>query len=708
MHRFSALFLVCLFLALPFSLAYPKTVFANGGWSTVGSMATGRAEGAATVLSNGKVLVAGGEQDNNNSRSLIPFSELYDPSTQTWSQSGNLNVPRDFFPKNSLILLMNGNALLPGGSDFDDTAYSTAELYDSTTGTWSYTGDLNEARRMHTTVLLNDGRVLVAGGVDGPQGNNIASAELYNPSTGTWSYTGSLNIARQEGVGILLPNGKVLITGGDAGSCSCPTNSVELYDPLTGMWSNAASMPYSSSLAHSLTLLQNGKVLLAGGRNLNGFLATAAIYDPTTDTWISVSPMLESRGVHTAALLQDGRVIVIGGANSSGTLSTTEIYDPVTNSWSMGSSLQQARAYHVMVELPNNTLLASGGVQQFSPLTALASTELYHQNGPIVNTIANATIIEGGTYTANGTFSDTDANATSWTATVDYGDGSGSQPLTLSGSSYSLDHVYQDNGVYTVTVSITDNQGATGTQTATATVNNAAPTVGAITAPSSPVLINTTMSASASFTDPGVLDTHTASWNWGDGTTTTGTVTENNGSGAVSNNHTYSTTGVYTITLTVTDKDGGQGVSKFQYVSVYDATSSFAGGRSFDNPSNASPTTTGKVSFGISAKYNSSNILTGTVKMNFKAASLDFVSTSLQSLATSNGKAYLKGNGTVNGSGSYTFLATGIDGSVVGGSDLIRFQIKDLSGNIVYDSQPGAPDTTDPATQVTTGNIRIH
>ncbi len=219
-----------------------------------------------------------------------------------------------------------------------------------------------------------------------------------------------------------------------------------------------------------------------------------------------------------------------------------------------------------------------------------------------------------------------------------------------------------------------DNQGLTGTGTATVTVNNVAPTPGAITVSNPVVQVNNSITASANFTDPGVLDTHNNSgtyWNWGDGNTTTGTVTEPNGTtpGSVSNAHTYSATGVYTITLTVTDKDGGVGTSTpFQYVAVYDSSTSFAGGRSFDNPSSASPNTAGKVSFGISAKYNNSNVLTGSAKMDFKAANLDFASTSLSSLATSNGKAYLKGSGTLNGSSGYTFLETGIDGSVAGGN----------------------------------------
>src|SRR5207302_5598611 len=148
---------------------------------------------------------------------------------------------------------------------------------------------------------------------------------------------------------------------------------------------------------------------------------------------------------------------------------------------------------------------------------------------------------------------------------------------------------------------------------------------------------------------PWVLDTHTASWNWGDGNITTGTVTESNGSGSVSDSHMYSSTGVYTITLTVTDKDGGAGTATYNYVAVYDSNSSFAGGNKFSNPSGANPNTSGNVKFGITATYNNSNTLVGNAKMNFKNANIDFVSTALTSLATSNGKAYLQGDGTYNG-----------------------------------------------------------
>jgi PKD repeat protein len=92
---------------------------------------------------------------------------------------------------------------------------------------------------------------------------------------------------------------------------------------------------------------------------------------------------------------------------------------------------------------------------------------------PQVNAFQGATINEGATYSASGSFTDTDS--ASWSATVNYGDGSGAQPLSLNpDKTFSLNHTYQDDGTYTVTVSVTDNQGAIGTQTATVTVRTPA------------------------------------------------------------------------------------------------------------------------------------------------------------------------------------------------------------------------------------------
>src|SRR5262249_30540908 len=89
-------------------------------------------------------------------------------------------------------------------------------------------------------------------------------------------------------------------------------------------------------------------------------------------------------------------------------------------------------------------------------------------SAPTVQMPGNATVNVGATYSASGSFTDTDSS--SWTATVDYGDGSGTQPLTLSGTTVSLNHTYSAFGTYTVTVTVTDNQGASGQASAMVTV----------------------------------------------------------------------------------------------------------------------------------------------------------------------------------------------------------------------------------------------
>lgn len=188
---------------------------------------------------------------------------------------------------------------------------------------------------------------------------------------------------------------------------------------------------------------------------------------------------------------------------------------------------------------------------------------------PVVTVSGVSPVSEGGTFIGSGSFADPDSTDT-WTATVAYGDGSGAQPLSLApDKTFTLSHVYGDNGIYTVTVAVTDGQSASGSGAFVVTVNNVAPVVGAITLTPNPSVINGTVSASATFIDAGVLDTHTALWNWGDGTTSVGTVVENSGSGTASGSHLTVQHGIYTVTLTVTDKDGGSAIVSASYAVGY-------------------------------------------------------------------------------------------------------------------------------------------
>ena len=118
--------------------------------------------------------------------------------------------PQHRTPDHTATLLPNGKVLVAGG--YNGGALTSAELYDPASGTWTATGSLNTARYDHTATLLPNGKVLVAGGIS--NGSDLTSAELYDPASGTWTATGSLNTARYEHTATLLPNGKVLVAGG--------------------------------------------------------------------------------------------------------------------------------------------------------------------------------------------------------------------------------------------------------------------------------------------------------------------------------------------------------------------------------------------------------------------------------------------------------------------------------------------------------------
>jgi hypothetical protein len=242
-----------------------------------------------------------------------------------------------------------------------------------------------------------------------------------------------------------------------------------------------------------------------------------------------------------------------------------------------------------------------------------------------------------------------------------------------------------------------------------------APTVGPITAPLTPVAVNTAISASASFTDPDVLETHTAVWNWGDGTTSAGTVTESNGSGSVSGSHPYTADGVYTITLTMSDDDGASGQSTFSYLVVYNPSAGFVtGGGWITSPAgaySANPALTGKATFGLNAKYKSGDTVpSGNTEFQFPAANLNFHATSYDWLVITTNQAQYQGSGTINGAGNYGFLLTAQDGGGGSAPDKIRLMIWDKNNHnaVVYDTQPGAPITASPTTALGGGRIQVH
>ena len=212
-----------------------------------------------------------------------------------------------------------------------------------------------------------------------------------------------------------------------------------------------------------------------------------------------------------------------------------------------------------------------------------------------------------------------------------------------------------------MTITVTDKNGGTGTNSGSHVVGNANPVITAIAGPTDPIQIGGSASITATFTDAGTADTHTCSINWGDGATTSGTVAETNGSGTCSGSHTYGAVGVYQITVTVTDDDGGSDTEVYtEYVVIFDPNGGFVtGGGWINSPPGAypaNPAAVGKANFGFVSKYKkgAGAALEGETEFQFKAGDLNFHSTSYEWMVISGAKARYRGKGRINGGASST------------------------------------------------------
>jgi uncharacterized repeat protein (TIGR02543 family) len=351
-------------------------------WTATGSLATGSDNHTATLLPNGKVLVAGGV---NSSVGPLSRTELYDPATGIWT-TGYMNLAHY---AHTATLLANGKVLVAGGQP--NSNLFSAELYDPTAGTWTSTGSKGIYGRSQTATLLTNGKVLVAGGAD-TTGGSISSAELYDPATGTWTSTGSMSSGRVNHTATLLANGKVLVAGG--GDHYLP--SAELYDPTTGIWTSTGSMGATRSL-HTAILLANGKVLIAGG----GYVSSSELYDPNKGTWTGTGSMSTARAYHTATLLTNGKVLVAGGYDGDHLVSSAELYDPVTGIWTSTDSMTTARRIQTAILLADGKVLVTGGRDDSG--LSVSSVELYNSAFSITLEAASYGAITGNTspYSSN-------------------------------------------------------------------------------------------------------------------------------------------------------------------------------------------------------------------------------------------------------------------------------------------------------------------
>ncbi|MGH7601828.1 MAG: Kelch repeat-containing protein, partial [bacterium] len=261
-------------------------------------------------------------------------------------------------------LLPNGKVLIAGGFA-NSTYYATAEIYDPDSKTFTPTSTMNATRANHGATLLPNGKVFIVGGYSTAGGGDLASAEVYDPATGRFTPTGPMSMAREGGGAILLKNGKVFVAGGGLAG----TPSAELYDPATGSFAPAGSMT-TARTAHTMTMLQDGRILICGGhhgrRSTIVIHASAEIYNPTTDTFTATGDMTTRRHKQDAALLPNGQVLINGGSDErddQGAYASAEIYNPATGAFRAIGKMPTIRYKHpgTSILLPSGKALLAGG-----------------------------------------------------------------------------------------------------------------------------------------------------------------------------------------------------------------------------------------------------------------------------------------------------------------------------------------------------------
>lgn len=292
----------------------------TGAWTSTERLPTPRWYHTATRLEDGTVLVVGGAENLIDSPAT-DRADIFDPATGTWSPAGPLIAPRQ---GHTATLLVDGGVIVVGGSgSHGDASPRTVERYDPPSRTWTVVGELPIARWEHSATGLRDGSILVAGGFDSdlrPLDTLVGSVR-----GDRWTPTDRLVQPRHGHTATQLADGSVLVAGG-ADAQDTVIAFAERYAADARTW-EAVDRMFEPRDDHAAVRLADATVLVSGGRSSGDFSAagmSAERFDPAAGDWFAAAAMSVARYVHTLTLLDDGSVLAAGGSGPEGMVAVSE------------------------------------------------------------------------------------------------------------------------------------------------------------------------------------------------------------------------------------------------------------------------------------------------------------------------------------------------------------------------------------------------
>lgn len=357
-------------------LCVAASALAQGRVVSAGAVALARTHHTATVLPDGRVMVAGGR--GADGLSTLPSVELYDPKKNRWTPGPPMTVGRSH---HAATLLADGRVLVTGGTTHEATgdghrfvALAAAEVFDPVEGRWTPVPDMAEARNGHTATLLDDGTVLVVGGAR-EQRTHLASVERFDPKTRTWRTEKPLGTARWLHAAVHLDDDSVVVVGGRSNAKQngvgpgVSLDAVERFEPKAGAWQAAPPMSEERQRA-GIAVLKDGRTVVAvGGQTATSSTNYAETWTPGAETWTPLENHLSmSLSSHSATRLPSGDLLVVGGEPPNA-VDTPRVqrWVAATKQWCLAGQLATSRKLHSASLLNDGSVLVVGGTSSGVP-----------------------------------------------------------------------------------------------------------------------------------------------------------------------------------------------------------------------------------------------------------------------------------------------------------------------------------------------------